>query len=102
MASKARRAVMGEFLTMTIMFYVGCTLPPPGTKCGEMWCPEEMICVEVAQDIGMQHQRCAAQNTCGNGIIDPGEKCDCGDEGIVAPGALCAGRGNSSTSGLCR
>lgn len=79
-----------------------CLRPPPGVACGDNWCPNGQLCVSVGDNVATQQSRCVAKNVCGNGIIEAGEACDCGLGGIVAPGALCGGGGNSDTGGFCR
>ncbi len=101
MRSHMQGAVMMG-IHVAVLGATACLPPPPGVACGDKWCPDRALCVPVGQDVGVQQLACVAHDICGNGIIEGDEECDCGDDGIIAPGASCAGRGNSDTSGLCR
>lgn len=104
-------------------------LEPSMTVCGTLACPSDTACVALAtngptclpiatcdraatgdacdpgngQEGTCEGGGCRPIERCGNGIVDSGESCDCGDA-QVAPRAECNARNNSDTDPLspCR
>jgi cysteine-rich repeat protein len=61
----------------------------PAEECEPGHTPAEIHCSE----------ECRRLPSCGDGILDPGESCDCGRGAIINPG--CNGTQNSDDGGLC-
>jgi len=97
-----QRAAMTGLHVAVAVGASACLPPLKGVACGDKLCPDQELCASIGHDVEVPQLVCVAQGVCGNGIREGDEECDCGDDGIIAPDAACAGQANSDTVGLCR